>query len=123
MKPTEEQISKELHGFIEPDSCWHIWIRQEEGKERFKCHKCGITFYERKGDYNPDYFTEKGFWTVLDFMKEKHPEGLKALLHHGNKQYYIGYIGGGVNIERVIERIDYKTFPEQVYDFLKEREK
>jgi hypothetical protein len=117
MNPTEEQICKELHGFIEPDGCWHIINEAEYPDE--SCKKC------RKvcPPDNPDYFTKEGFWTVLDFMKEKHPEGLKALLHHGNKQYYIGYIGGGVNIERVIERIDYKTFAREVLMFLKEGEK
>lgn len=136
----KQEINKYLHGKIEPDGCYHEWVKTiDNGTYGYPAKllywvicSCGLrkelpathetTKVKCDDNTNPDYFTKDGFWDVLEFMEEKHPDGLRALLHHGNKQYYMGYIGGGVHINKIIERINYKTFAGHVYKYLRKGE-
>lgn len=118
MNPINAQINKELFKVIEPGKCWHEF--QGISNTCKKCNTHMLMFW------NPDYFTEKGFfvlwkWAIkqdwwIDFL---HPidEGSESASRVINK------------IEKILEypnistnKISYKTFARDVYEFLKKEE-
>lgn len=141
MKPTNEAISKELFGYIQPGKCWHEWIdRFESDKVRgyaetlktfnhaFDVHyvcSCGYLFSTldisspgtaHNSSYlkaNPDYFTEKGFFIVWKWA-QKQNWWYEFIEEHNTRLTYddINY-----------KYINYETFAREVLDFLERRKK
>lgn len=113
MNPTNAQISKYLFKMIEPGKCYHEFELEESDKntEIYICKNCGQKDARHYGNNwesiypeNPDYFTEKGFFILWDYVIK---------MNFFEEMWEASPLN-------IYDFINYKTFPEQLARWIKE---